>query len=52
MLSVVFSLPLLFGFVVWRSYRSAEARARRGEPISTPGALRWTPGDTDARGDR
>lgn len=52
MLSVVFTLPLAFGFLVWRSYRSADARARRGEPISTPGALRWADGEVDARDGR
>ncbi len=49
MLSMVFLLPAVFGFVIWRSYRSEGERARRGEATSTPGALRWTvrdlPGD-------
>lgn len=42
MLSVVFGLPVVFGFVVWRSYRSASERAARGEVTCTPGAERWT----------
>ena len=41
MLAMVFSLPLVFGLVVWRSYRTADARAARGEDVSTPGTLRW-----------
>jgi hypothetical protein len=34
---------VLGGFLVlvWWSYRSEAARARRGEPTGTPGALRW-----------
>jgi hypothetical protein len=49
MLSVVFGLPVVFGLLVWRSYRSAPSRAARGEILGTPGALRWTP-DTDRAG--
>jgi hypothetical protein len=45
MLSVVFGLPVAFGLLVWRSYRSAAARAARGESLGTPGKLRWTPGE-------
>lgn len=48
MLSVVFGLPLVFGLLVWRSYRSAASRAARGEVLGTPGALRWTPGEEPA----
>lgn len=42
MLGMVFLLPVAFGFVIWRSYRSEGERARRGEAVSTPGTLRWT----------
>jgi hypothetical protein len=45
MLSVVFGLPLVFGLLIWRSYRSAAARAERGEVLGTPGAVRWTPAE-------
>jgi hypothetical protein len=48
MLSVVFGLPVAFGLLVWRSYRSAASRAARGETLGTPGALRWTPGEERA----
>jgi len=44
MLAMVFSLPVMFGFVVWRSYRNADRRAQRGDALSTPGAERWEPG--------
>ena len=44
MLSVVFALPVVFGLLIWRSYRSAGARSARGELLGTPGALRWTRG--------
>lgn len=49
MLSMVFLIPVGFGLVVWRSFRSAEARRARGEQISTPGALRWEPRDLERR---
>ena len=52
MLGVVFSLPVCFGFVVWRSYRSAGARARRGEILGTPGAERWEARDVRSKGPR
>jgi hypothetical protein len=41
MLAMVFVIPLGFGFVVWRSVRSASERRARGEDVATPGALRW-----------
>ena len=41
MISMVFLIPAGFGFVVWRSFRNADARRARGEQISTPGAMRW-----------
>jgi len=43
MLSMVFGLPLVFGVVVWRSYRSADARSQRGEALVPEGAERWEP---------
>ncbi|HVS18012.1 MAG TPA: hypothetical protein VMT18_05380 [Planctomycetota bacterium] len=43
MLSMVFGLPAVFGLLVWRSYRSAGARARRGEALVPPGVERWEP---------
>jgi hypothetical protein len=46
MISMVFLIPAGFGFVVWRSFKSAEVRRARGEQISTPGALRWESDDT------
>lgn len=45
MLSVVFSLPVVFVLLIRRSYRSAAVRAARGEPLVPPGAERWTPAD-------
>jgi len=41
MISMVFLIPAGFGFVVWRSFRSADARRARGEQVSTPGSIRW-----------
>ena len=41
MLAMVFVIPAGFGFVVWRSVRSAAERRARGEDVATPGALRW-----------
>ena len=50
MLAMVFTIPTGFALVVWRSYRSAAARAARGEPLAPPGAIRWEVGETgDAR---
>jgi hypothetical protein len=43
MLSMVFGLPTVFGLLLWRSYRSAAARTRRGEELVPPGAERWEP---------
>jgi hypothetical protein len=43
MLGMVFLLPAGFGLLIWRSYRSESSRAARGEPVATPGAIRWTP---------
>ena len=45
MLSMVVLIPTGFGFVVWRSYRSAARRAEKGEPIETPGAIGWERGE-------
>jgi len=45
MLSMVFLIPLGFGFVVWRSFRTAARRRERGEQVSTPGAMRWEGSD-------
>lgn len=42
MLSMVFAIPIGFGFVVWRSFRSEGRRRARGERIDTPGAIRWS----------
>ena len=50
MLGVVFTLPLVFGLVVWRSYRTESARSARGEDVSTPGKLRWSSVDPDSPG--
>ena len=47
MLSMVFVIPVAFGLVVWRSFRSEAARRARGEDVATPGKLRWTPDDRD-----
>ncbi len=41
MLAVVFGLPLVFGLLVWRSYRVARARAAAGEAYQPEGKLRW-----------
>jgi hypothetical protein len=41
MLAMVFLIPTSFAWVIWRSYRSAAARAARGEPLAPPGAIRW-----------
>ena len=41
MLSMVVAIPSVFALVVWRSYRTEAVRAARGEPVTTPGALRW-----------
>jgi hypothetical protein len=45
MLAMVLAIPTGFGLLVWRSYRSESARRARGDQVSTPGALRWTPRD-------
>ena len=49
MLAMVFAIPIGFGFVVWRSFRSEAARRARGEDVATPGALRWPAARDDAR---
>ena len=41
MLGMVFAVPLTFGFVVWRSYRTAAERLARGEMTHTPDTIRW-----------
>ena len=41
MLGMVVAIPAGFGLVVWRSYRTEARRAARGEPVGTPGKLRW-----------
>ena len=50
MLAMVFVIPSAFGLIVWRSFRSADARRARGEQVGTPGALRW--GDSQVDSDR
>jgi hypothetical protein len=45
MLTMVFALPLGFGWLVWRSFRTEAERRARGEIIATPGAVRWTSSD-------
>jgi hypothetical protein len=45
MLAMVFALPLGFVWLIWSSFRSEGERRERGELVSTPGAVRWTPGD-------
>ncbi len=42
MLSMVFSIPLVFAGLVWNSYRQARRKARDGEPFRPEGKLRWT----------
>ena len=44
MLAMVFGLPTAFGLLLWRSYRSADARSARGEELVPPGVERWEPG--------
>jgi hypothetical protein len=43
MLAMVFTIPSGFAFLIWRSYRSAAARAARGEPLAPAGTIRWEP---------
>ena len=43
MLSMVFGLPVVFGALVWHSYRSAAQRRARGETLVSPGVERWEP---------
>jgi len=43
MLAMVFSIPAGFAWLIWRSFRSEAERRARGEVLSTPGAVRWTP---------
>jgi hypothetical protein len=45
MLAMVFVIPVGFGFVVWRSVRTAAERRARGEDVATPGKLRWNDAD-------
>ena len=47
MLGMVFGLPTVFGVLLWRTYRSAGARALRGEPLLPPGVERWEPGERE-----
>lgn len=47
MLAMVFAVPATFGFVVWRSYRTAAERSERGELTQDPGTIRWD-ADRDA----
>jgi hypothetical protein len=47
MLGMVFGLPMLFGVLLWRTYRSAGARAGRGELLLPPGVERWEPGERE-----
>lgn len=47
MLSMVFGLPTVFGLVVWRSYRSADARTERGEELVPDGVERWEPAERE-----
>jgi hypothetical protein len=49
MLAMVFLIPAVFGWAVWRSYRSAGARAARGEPLAPPGTIRWERSGEDER---
>jgi hypothetical protein len=49
MLAMVFVIPVGFGFVVWRSVRSAAERRARGEDVATPGALRWNDSAFEAK---
>lgn len=43
MLGMVFGVPLALGALMWFSYRSAAARAGRGETLVPPGVERWEP---------
>lgn len=47
MLAMVFGLPVAFGLLLWRTYRSAAARAARGEELVVPGAERWEPDELE-----
>ncbi len=48
MLGMVYlGLPTVAGVVVWRSYRSAGARAGRGESLLPPGVERWEPDERE-----
>ena len=42
MIGMVFATPLALCFVVWRSYKSGQARAARGEHFQPEGKLRWS----------
>jgi hypothetical protein len=41
MLGMVFGVPSALGALAWFSYRSAAARAQRGELLTPPGVERW-----------
>lgn len=43
MLGMVFGLPTVFSVALWRTYRSADARALKGETLVPPGVERWDP---------
>ncbi|MCY3000393.1 MAG: hypothetical protein NTV21_01090 [Planctomycetota bacterium] len=49
MLSMVFLIPVGFGLVVWRSFRTAGERQARGEQLYTPGAKRWEADSVERR---
>jgi hypothetical protein len=41
MLAMVYLLPVAFGLLLWRSYRSESKRSRKGETFDPAGKLRW-----------